>query len=153
MFGLALHLTGDHDVAADVAQEAFIRLWTHREKVEEARAGAWLLRVTRNLAIDHFRTARRWATSSETEPDALAASDPLPDEEVEQSARAARVHAALDGLREPFRSLLVLRELQELSYEEIGEVLDLPLTSVKVYLHRARKMLRTTYLEQNRAVA
>lgn len=153
VYGLAVHLTGDPDTAADVAQEAFIRLWTHREDVDEARAGAWLLRVTRNLAIDHFRRVRRQACDGEAEPDTLADDEPLPDEQAEQAAAAARVHAALDGLREPFKSLLVLREMQDLTYEEIAEVLDLPMTSVKVYLHRARKMLRVAYLERNRAVA
>lgn len=153
VFGLAMHLTGDRDVASDMAQEAFIRLWTHREQVEEARAGAWLLRVTRNLAIDHHRSVRRRACDAEAEPDDFADTEPLPDEHAERSAAAAEVHAALDGLREPFRSLLVLREMQELTYEEIAEVLDLPMTSVKVYLHRARKMLRAAYLERNRAVA
>ncbi len=153
VYGLAQHLTGDAEAAADVAQEAFIRLWTHRDTVEEARAGAWLLRVTRNLAIDHLRARKRAACVPEAEPDATPALGPLPDEVTETRADVAQIHAALGTLREPFRSLLVLREMQDLSYEEIGQVLDLPLTSVKVYLHRARKMLRAAYLDKNRAYA
>ncbi len=153
VYGLALYLTRDADAAADVAQEAFVRLWTHRETVEADRAGAWLMRVTRNLAIDHLRARKRARCDADAEPDATPDLAPLPDVHAEQQADLADAHAALDTLREPFRSLLVLRELQDLSYDEIGEALDLPLTSVKVYLHRARKMLRAAYLEQTRAYA
>ena len=151
VFGLAMHLTGSHDAASDVAQEAFIRLWKHRDTVEPARAGAWLLRVTRNLAIDHYRATRRHRCDAE--PDEQADGAPLPDEQAERAALRADLDAALGTLREPFRSLLVLREVQGLTYDEIGDVLALPLTSVKVYLHRARKMLRAAYLDKSRAVA
>lgn len=145
VFSLAFHVLGDEDEAADVTQDVFIRLWEKRDDVDAERVGAWLTKVTRNAAIDAYRRrkTRRNVYTSDSETVELL---PGPTRTPEGSASAGffqeRLRAALDALSEPHRSIVVLREIQDYQYDEISEALDLPLNTVKVYLHRARKTLR-----------
>ena len=152
VYTFALHLTGDPDEAADVAQEAFIRLWQKGDGVADGGVRAWLLRAARNVAIDRFRARKAVPEPAgfwESRPDA----GPSPSDVLEANAEAAQALAALATLREPFRCLVLLADVQGLAYAEVGEALGLPLTSVKVYLHRARRMLREAYLHRTRESA
>ena len=146
VFSFAVYLLGDRTEAADVTQEVLIRLWRHREALDEDRLLAWLLRVTRNACIDALRrrTARRNVEAPAADGfDRAAARAPMPDAEAEAADFQRHLEQALHRLPEPHRSIVFLREVQELRYDEISGTLDLPLNTVKVYLHRGRKMLRT----------
>ena len=77
---------------------------------------------------------------------------PLPDTNTEVSDFKEHLNAALDRIDDPYRSVLVLRELQELKYKEIAKALDMPLNTVKVYIHRGRKKLRRQLSDQVDAV-
>ena len=155
---LAVHLTRDADLGADLAQEAFIRLWTRGAAfwptADTPRLRAWLLRTVRNLAIDHHRAAltRRVANDDAT-LDSLCDDGPSPGERAEDADESAWAMGALDTLREPYRSLVLLREVEGLAYADLALALDLPLATVKVYLHRGRAMLRAAYLLRTRAHA
>lgn len=145
IFGFACFYLSDRDAAADVTQEVLIRFWRHRKKVDDDRALGWLLRVTRNACIDALRSQRRHFTLMDVDTDLLDDHEgdfAAPDQTVEAADFRDMLRAALDRLAEPYRSIVILRELQDLKYEEICGALDLPLTTVKVYLHRGRKMLR-----------
>ena len=155
---LAVHLTRDADLGADLAQEAFIRLWTRGAAfwptADTPRLRAWLLRTVRNLAIDHHRAALpRRADSSEATLDALCDDAPTPSESAEHADDAACAFDALHTLREPYRSLVMLRDVEGLAYADLVATLGLPLATVKVYLHRGRAMLRAAYLLRTRAHA
>ena len=159
VYALAVLLTRDADVAADLAQDAFVRLWTRGADVwptaDAPRIRAWLLRTVRNLALDHLRTpARRHAApNADDEIAALCDDAPTPGESAEEADEQAWAVEALHSLREPYRSLLHLREVEGLAYDAIGTTLGLPLTTVKVYLHRGRAMLRDAYLRRTGALA
>lgn len=145
IYGFAVYFLGDRVEAQDVTQEVFLRLWQHRNDVDEARLLGWLLRVTRNACVDALR--RRKARTNVMRPDTdalgLAPGDgPMPDACAEAADFQEHLERALARLDEPYRSIVILREIQELKYEEISGALDLPLNTVKVYLHRGRKMLR-----------
>lgn len=156
---LAVYLTRDADLAADLAQEAFVRLWTRGADLwpsaEPARIRAWLLRAVRNLALDHVRAPaqRRAAADSADALDHACDDAPTPGESVEDADDRATAFAALQTLREPYRSLVYLRDVEGLAYDDIGATLGLPLTTVKVYLHRGRAMLRDAYLRRTRVYA
>ncbi len=143
LFSLAYHLLGHSAEAEDVVQDVLVKLWQHLAGLEADRIKPWLLRVTRNACLDLLRR-RRYSQAyvsqvasgesmvvSETPMDRLASSD-----------LGHRLVQAIRELDEPFCSLVVLRDIQELSYQEIGEALDLKESQVKVYLHRARRKLR-----------
>lgn len=143
IWSLALYLLKDSAEAEDVAQEAFIRLWEHRESLSGERVRPWLLRVTRNLCLDRLRRRR-----PETEiEDQHMTIDSGPAEGLQHSQLGARLKAAVARLAEPYRSLVVLRDVQQNSYEDVAGATGLSLPQVKTYLHRARKQLREQLAE------
>ncbi|QFU76877.1 RNA polymerase sigma factor [Halioglobus maricola] len=143
VWSLARFLLKDSAEAEDVVQEAFIRLWQHRETLSEARVKPWLLRVTRNMCLDRLRRER---PEADTAPDDLAGGEE-PLEQMERSREGRKLHAAVLGLDEPYRSLVIMRDVQQHSYEDVAATLDLSLPQVKTYLHRARKTLRDQLME------
>lgn len=142
VWSLALYLLRDRAEAEDVAQEAFIRLWQHRESLSGDRVRPWLLRVTRNLCLDRLRKRR-----PEVEIEDEHASTDGPAEGLHNSQLGARLRAALARLAEPYRSLVVLRDVQQGSYEDVAQATGLSMPQVKTYLHRARKQLREQLAE------
>ena len=144
---LARYLLKDPAEAEDVAQETFEKLWHHQDNVDPERVRAWLMRVTRNACLDRIRR-RRPETPVDEERDVVSDApvrDPSGDAERAELGRWLR--QAIVGLREPYRSLVVLRDIHQHSYEEVAGALELSLAQVKVYLHRARKQLREQLAE------
>jgi len=143
VYRVALRVTGSAEDAADAAQEALVSVWRHGAAVPADRQRAWAARVGRNAALDlvRRRAVRPRPILSDVALDP-ACSGPLPDAAAEEADLRAGLAEALGGLGEPFRSLVVLRDVEGLAYDEISEALGLPLTTVKVYLHRARTRLR-----------
>lgn len=147
IYGFALRFTGCPDDAADVTQDVLVRLWRHGDSVDPERRTAWTLRVTRNACIDMLRA--RKARHAHTLP-APVLVDIAPDDAhspahlTESADLRVHLEQAIADLDEPYRSIIWLREVDDLSYQEIADALELPLNTLKVYLHRARKRLRDT---------
>ncbi|NNF57561.1 MAG: RNA polymerase sigma factor [Rhodothermaceae bacterium] len=145
VYGFALRLTGCRDDAADVTQEVLVRLWRNGDTVEPERRTAWALRVTRNACFDVLRRRQTRATLTPTSAmpaDEAPSATHAPDTHTEASDFRQHLARALDTLDEPYRSIVILREIDDLPYQEIADALDLPLNTLKVYLHRARQRLR-----------
>ncbi|QXD15483.1 RNA polymerase sigma factor [Rhodocaloribacter litoris] len=145
VYGLACYLLGNREEAEDVTQEVLLRLWDHRHAVDPERLPGWLLRVTRNACIDTLRRRQTYRSMIRNDPegvDSAPAPERLPDAHAATTLFQEHLIQALNQLDEPYRSIVILREIQALKYEEISEALELPLNTVKVYLHRARKTLR-----------
>jgi RNA polymerase sigma-70 factor (ECF subfamily) len=147
IFTFARYCLGDQDDAQDVTQEVLVRLWKNWDSIEPERVEPWIIHVTRNACIDVMRrrSSYRKVVAPDPEGEAMSlASTPAPDPSAltETMDFHAHVERALSTLREPYRSIVVLREIQDYRYEEISAALDMPLNTVKVYLHRARRKLR-----------
>ena len=149
VYSFARYLLSNREEAEDVTQEVLLRLWRHREGVDEERLGSWLLRVTRNACYDLLRKRRSEAAAGllgaslddgETAEVASAVPGPLADAEAADFRR--RLLAALAELSEPYKSVVILREVQGLPHREIGEALGIPEVTVRVHLHRGRLKLR-----------
>lgn len=146
VFRLAVALTGDRDEAADVVQETYIRAWERIDGLRDPRAAtAWISRIARNVAHDR---RRGWWSRRRTPLDAAsaerAAPGPAPaaaDEALQEAERAAAVQRALARLPEKHRVVLLLREVEGMTYEEIAGALGLPVGTVESRLHRARQGL------------
>jgi RNA polymerase sigma-70 factor (ECF subfamily) len=143
---LSCYLLGDREEAADATQEVLLRLWRNMDHLE-SNAGAWVTRVTRNYCFDLLRKrrSRRNALGDEQEPevfDLTAGEDPSPERRAASSDLMRHLRQAIRELGEPYRSVVILREVQEMKYKEISEALDMPINTVKVNIHRGRKMLR-----------
>jgi RNA polymerase sigma-70 factor (ECF subfamily) len=147
IFTFACYVLGDREEAEDVTQEVLIRLWKNLDSLEEDRTLPWLLHVTRNACIDALRRRRTYRALVAPDPDGDAAARVAsrglgPAAAVEAADFRSHLERAVRELAEPYRSIVILREIQDLRYEEICEALGLPLNTVKVYLHRARRKLR-----------
>jgi RNA polymerase sigma-70 factor (ECF subfamily) len=147
IYTFALHALRCHEDAEDVTQEVLIRLWRHRETVDPERLHAWVMRVARNLVIDCSRRRRMRASlfADGTDVEAVAGvteAEAPPTDGAERSELRGVLEAAVADLEEPYRSIVIMREIQDYSYNEIAETMEMPLGTVKVYLHRARHKLR-----------
>jgi RNA polymerase sigma factor (sigma-70 family) len=147
IFSFAYYLLHNREEAEDVTQEVLLRLFRHRCKVEPERMGSWLLRVTRNACYDLLRQRRtrnrHTAEIDEEVAHQLADEDtPNPEAQAGTAAFRRRLQEALRELSEPYRSVLILREIQGLKYREIADTLEMPLNTVRVNLHRGRRRLR-----------
>jgi RNA polymerase sigma-70 factor (ECF subfamily) len=156
IFRLATRLTGDREDAADVLQETFLAVCRHLPSFRrEARFSTWLYRVATNAALMHRRgRARRPAESLENflprfEESGRHAALPAQlqtvsriEERLDRRALAARAREGLARLPEIYRAAFVLRDLEELSTAEVGEILGLEPAAVRQRVHRARLMLR-----------
>ncbi len=144
LYGYARYFLGHREEAEDVVQEVYMRLWQHRNEIDPARTNGWLISVTRNLCRDQLR--RRKVRSSVDVDSAvveeMAGSEVATDAGAASSLFRGMLDSALRKLPDPQRSIVILREIQGLSYREIGDALELPMTTVKVYLHRGRRALR-----------
>lgn len=128
--------------AEDVVQEAFLKLWENGARVDPQQVGGWLTRVTQNLIVDHLRRrkARRTWTDAETDLDSI----PHEDTQDPQHQRTLKhiVEHSIAQLQDPYRTTLILREIQGLNYQEIAEVLRISVDHVKTDLFRGRRKLR-----------
>lgn len=157
VFGVALRLTGDAEDAADLAQEVFLRIHRHLGRF---RAGSslrtWIYRITLNRCRSHLRRRRplllRWfggAESEEGDDRGAVIEDPGrgPEELAAAHDAGLQIERALRLLPAVYREAVVLRDLDELSYEEIAAVLRLPLGTVRSRIARGRDRLRRLLLE------
>ena len=147
IYSFSFYFLGDAADAEDVTQEVLIRLWEHYRKLDNDRLTGWILRVTRNACVDAYRKRQTYKRVVDVDSDGLdfqhaTTAQPSPESDLESAEFQQQLHAALSQIPEPHRSIVILREIQDQKYEQISEMLDLPLNTVKVYLHRGRRQLR-----------
>ncbi len=141
---LAFRLTGNRDDADDLTQEVFVRVFRSLDSYQPGTFEGWLHRITTNLFLDQARRRRRLRFDALTEEIAAR----LPDRGAgpERAFEAGRfdidVQAALDQLSPAFRAVVVLADVEGLTYEEVSEVLGLKMGTVRSRLSRARAQLR-----------
>ena len=144
VYNFALTLSRDPAMAEDLTQEAFIRAHANLEHLGPPwNFRAWIFRLTRNYFIDQIRKEREVDPLEEGQP--VRSKGPGPEKETMSREAAGRVQNTLNKLNPQHREILVLRELNLFSYAEIGEILDIGDSNVKVSLHRARAAFQESY--------
>ncbi|UCE02815.1 MAG: sigma-70 family RNA polymerase sigma factor [Candidatus Latescibacterota bacterium] len=142
VYGVALHYVGNAEDARDVAQEIFVRIYKKLDSCSEAsRFLPWMLRIARNACIDHIRRRRARPPRHDIpaqEMNDLASSAPGPEEQWREDSRKRLLHLAIQKLSELNREIILLKEIQGLSLEEIASMLDIPVGTVKSRSNRAR---------------
>lgn len=149
LYGALVHMLGSTEDARDVAQEAFVlafqKLTTFRG---DARFYSWLFRIAMNAAVNFRRKNRSLGLSIDASKERTG-SEPLdlnrdarPEQPLELAERQRIVRDALAQMTEEFRDALVLADMEELSYEEISQVLQIPIGTVRSRIHRGRAELR-----------
>ena len=159
VFNVAYRMTSDAEVAMDISQEAFVKIYKNLEQYNpQYKFSSWLLKSVNNLCVDYFRTRNDSTASLDVIMDSgaeglLSSKTTVASsaEEFEKSETRAELRSilkeAISQLPLDYKSVVILRHLQNLSYKEISQILNLPMGTIEARIFRARKMLKT-YLER-----
>ncbi len=162
VFSLIYRMVHDRERAEDLAQETFVKVLNALDSYRpQYKFSSWIFKIANNAAIDRLRRRELDTLSLDGAPDAVTAerqegtslqiahSGESPLQELEARELGSQIERAISQLRPEYRSCIMLRHVEGRAYEEIAEILDLPLGTVKTYIHRARSELRDL-LEQVR---
>lgn len=150
VYNIALRMTGNSEDAADMTQEAFIKAFNSLQSFRgDSKFSVWLYRIATNVCLDFLRSRNRKPTVSLSVEDNegddveldIADESQSPEVLLERGITRDSVRRGLDSLTPEYRQILLLREIQGLSYEEIAQSLDLEVGTVKSRIFRARKKL------------
>ena len=154
-WNLARWLLRDDQLADDAVQEAYLRAFRFFESLRGENARPWLLGIVRNACYDWMRQNRQLADQLEFDElrDSEVAAPASPDagdpaRQWEQRAQGERINAAIDALPAVYREVIVLRELEEMRYEDIARIAGVPLGTVMSRLSRARALLRESLRDE-----
>lgn len=155
VFSLIYRMVRDTAAAEDLAQDSFIKVLNHLDKYRpEFKFSSWLFKIANNVAIDFLRKRQLDTVSMDGSPNAgtaaeveatsfeLADTAESPLDELAARELGSIIEQAIAQLRPEYRNCIMLRHVEGRSYEEIAATLDLPLGTVKTYIHRARHQLR-----------
>jgi RNA polymerase sigma-70 factor (ECF subfamily) len=136
----ALHLCGDVAMADEITSDTFVRAWMAAGRIRQPTVKSYLFTIARNAYTDLLRRAARHTQLDENMRDTRISAQT----QMEESAEVRAVLAALQQLPEMDRTVLLMRALDEMPYEEIAETLGIPVVTAKVKVHRARLKLMQT---------
>ncbi len=155
VFSLIYRMVRDRELAEDLAQETFVRTLNNLKSYKkEYKFSSWLFKVGYNLTIDHLRKRTLSLVSIHGSPDAvspdqqaateitLESEEPGPDEHLEARELGSEIEVAIGNLRPAYKTAILLRHVEGYSYDEIAQIMDIPLGTVKTYIHRARNELK-----------
>jgi len=157
VFSLIYRMVRDRELAEDLTQETFVKVLNALDRYRpEFKFSSWIFKIANNAAIDQLRRKELDTLSLEGGPDAVTpdrveatslqvgdiSESPL--EELEARELGSAIELAIGRLRPEYRACIIMRHVDGRPYDEIAEILDLPLGTVKTYIHRARAELRET---------
>jgi RNA polymerase sigma-70 factor (ECF subfamily) len=155
VYSIVYRMVRDRELAEDLAQDAFVRTFNHLDRYDSRyKFSSWLFKIAYNLTVDHLRKRELQTISVHGAPDAvsqerqeatsltLQSDEESPDDRLVAKELAGELEEAIAGLREDYRTAILLRHVEGRPYEEIAEIMDIPLGTVKTYIFRARRELR-----------
>jgi len=157
IFHLAYRMLSNKQEAEDAVQETFLRVYTNLHRYDEnQKFSTWIFRIGTNLCIDKLRRRKNTYSLDAELPDGegndfyamLPSDEDTPEKQIIVSETQELIRKAIGSLPEKYKSVVILRYLHDMSLQEIGDVLDMPVTTVKTRVHRGREYLRKL-LEQH----
>jgi len=155
VFSLVYRMVRDRTLAEDLSQEAFIRAFNAIESYKPRyKFSSWIFKIANNHTIDHLRKRKLDTVSIDGSPHArtseeeaqtrlvVESHEEAPDKYVEARELGGQIEEAIGLLRPEYQTAVLLRHVEGYTYEEISEIMELPLGTVKTYLHRARGELK-----------
>jgi RNA polymerase sigma-70 factor (ECF subfamily) len=157
VFSIIYRMIRDREQAEDLAQETFVRVFNHIDRYDpKYKFSSWIFKIATNLTIDHIRRkelntvsidgSRNATTAEQIEATAITiiSPDENPEELLEAKELGEEIEEAIGRLRPEYRAAILLRHVEGREYQEIAEIMALPLGTVKTYIHRGRNELRDT---------
>lgn len=157
VFSLVYRMVRDRELAEDLAQETFVKVFNHLDRFNpKFKFSSWIFKIASNLAIDSLRKkepdtvsiegSRHAETAEQIEATQITVEsrDENPEEFLEAKELGQEIERAIGELRADYRTAILLRHVEGRPYEEIAEIMGVPLGTVKTYIHRARSELRET---------
>ncbi len=155
IYNLAYRIMGSREDAEDLVQDVFVKVYESAEQYQEkASFSTWLYRVAVNLSIDRLRKKKRERLDPLENPDteedvslidALPADDPSPEELAIAREKKERIQSVLEEVDSRYRTIIILRDLEALSYSEIAAILGCSIGTVRSRLHRGRRLLKEKF--------
>ncbi len=155
VFSIVYRMVRDRELAEDLSQDVFVRTFNNLDRYDRSyRFSSWLFKIAYNLTVDHLRKRGLPTISMHGAPDALTperqeatslrleSDEEAPDDRLVAKELAGELEEAIAGLREDYRTAILLRHVEGRPYEEISEIMGIPLGTVKTYIFRARRELR-----------
>lgn len=151
IYHLGYRMLGQSGDAEDVVQETFLRVYMNLDRYDEnQKFSTWIYRIATNLCIDRLRKRKPNYSLDAELPDSegadwystLASDQDTPEEELVLSETQQQIRKAIETLPEKYKSVVILRYLHDMSLQEIGDVLQMPVTTIKTRVHRGREFLR-----------
>lgn len=155
VFSIIYRMIRDREQAEDLAQETFVRVFNNIDRYDPRyKFSSWIFKIATNLTIDHIRRkeldtvsidgSRNAVTAEQIEATSItiASPDENPEELLEARQLGEEIESAIGKLRPEYRAAILLRHVDGREYQEIAEILSLPLGTVKTYIHRGRNELR-----------
>ncbi|WNR44240.1 RNA polymerase sigma factor SigW [Paenibacillus roseipurpureus] len=162
IFHLAYRMLNNKQEAEDAVQETFLRVYTNLHRYDEnQKFSTWIFRIGTNLCIDKLRRRRHTYSLDAEMSDGegndyyamLPSDEDTPEKQLIISETQAQIHRAIETLPEKYKSVVVLRYMHDMSLQEISEVLDMPVTTIKTRVHRGREYLRKKLEQEEQVVS
>lgn len=151
LYHMAYRMLNNRQEAEDVVQDTFLRVYNNLERYDDTmKFSTWIYRIATNLCIDRLRKRKPIysldAESSEYEGldgySMIPSDNRTPESELLLSETQRIIHQAIDTLPPKYKTVMILRYIHELSLQEVGDILDMPVTTIKTRVHRGREFLR-----------
>lgn len=151
IYHLAYRMLNNAQEAEDVVQDTFLRVYTNLDRYDDThKFSTWIYRIGTNLCIDRLRKRKGTLSLDAENPegegidghDMLSSPEPLPEQQLILSETQQVIRDAIDKLPAKYKTIVILRYLHDMSLQEISDVLNMPITTIKTRVHRGREALR-----------
>jgi RNA polymerase sigma-70 factor (ECF subfamily) len=147
VYNIALNFFADRDIAADVTQDIFLKMYNNLDKFkEEKNFTAWLFTISRNYCIDYWRKNKKYLLNNQELDEKVSLHNPTPEDTVVRESEIRELRKKIAQLEPDLRVMLILRDIQDLSYQEIAGKFSIPEGTVKSRINRARLKLAQSYV-------
>lgn len=149
VYNIALNFFAERDIAADVTQEIFIKIYHNLDKFREERNfSSWIFTISKNYCIDYWRKNRKHLLNKQELDEKISTSRPTPEENLVRESEIEILRKKISQLEPELRVALILRDIQDLSYQEIAERFSIPEGTVKSRINRARLKLTQAFIRE-----
>jgi len=149
VYNIALNFFAERDIAQDVTQEIFIKIYHNLDKFrEEKNLSSWIFTISRNYCIDYWRKNKKYFVNTQELDERIGFGKPTPEENLITESEIEKLRKKISQLDPELRLILILRDIQDLSYRDIAEKFSIPEGTVKSRINRARVKLAQAFMRE-----